>query len=107
MTREACETEGACPVRLMLILLMVVMSAAAGQGCASQDPAARAAEQAAMDNEDDAACRPQGAPGTPAYDDCRKSLAETRARAGAIQEQKRRDFDRVLGAGTSGASETY
>ena len=94
-------------MRLTLILLMVALSSMAGQGCASQDPAARAAEQAAMDSEDNAACRPKGAPGSPAYDDCRKSLAEARAQQGAIQEQKRRDFDRVLGAGTSGAGETY
>jgi len=91
----------------MLILLMVIVSAVAGQGCASQDPAARAAEQAAMDSEDDGACRPKGAPGTPAYDDCRKDMAEMRAQQGAIQEQKRRDFDRMLGAGTSGVGGTY
>jgi len=28
---------------------------------------------------DDAACRPAGAPGTPAYDDCRKRLANAHA----------------------------
>ena len=31
-------------------------------------------------------------------------LAQSRAEAAAIQEQKRRDFDRVLGAGTEGQS---
>ena len=31
-----------------------------------------------------------------------RSSAEARARQGAMQEQKRRDFDRVLGAGTDG-----
>ncbi len=48
----------------------------------------------------------KGAPESPAYDACRKELAEARARAqqSAIQEQKRRDFDRVLGAGTDGQS---
>ena len=57
-----------------------------------------------MESEDDTACREKGAPGTPAYEACRKSLAETRAQAGAVQEQKRREFDRVLGAGTEGES---
>ena len=36
--------------------------------------------------------------------DCRKGLAEAKPRQSAVQEQKRRDFDRVLGAGTDGQS---
>jgi hypothetical protein len=31
-------------------------------------------------------------------------MVEARTEKAAIQEQKRRDFDRVLGAGTDGAS---
>ena len=59
-----------------------------------------------MESEDNEACQRKGAPESQAYDACRKELAEARARAqqAAIQEQKRRDFDRVLGAGTEGQS---
>jgi hypothetical protein len=85
-------------------ILILLAAAAAGQGCATQGQATRAAEQAAMESEDDAACQGKGAPESPAYDACRKGLAEARARQAAIQEQKRRDFDRVLGAGTEGQS---
>ena len=93
-------------MRSYLIALSLLVAAAAGQGCATQGQATRAAEQTAMESEDDEACRQEGAPGTPAFDACRKELAEARARAqqAAIQEQKRRDFDRVLGAGTEGQS---
>jgi hypothetical protein len=93
-------------LRSYLIASILLVAAAAGQGCATQGQATRAAEQAAMESEDDEACRQEGAPGTPAFDACRKELAEARARAqqAAIQEQKRRDFDRVLGAGTDGQS---
>jgi hypothetical protein len=44
----------------------------------------------------------RGAPNSEAYEACRKSIAEARAQAAAVQEQKRRDFDRTLGAGTEG-----
>jgi hypothetical protein len=91
-------------LRFHLIALVLLAQALAAQGCASQDQATRAAEHAAKESEDDAACRQKGAPSGPAYDACRKSLAEAQAQAGAIQEQKRRDFDRVLGAGTEGQS---
>lgn len=91
-------------MRFHLSALVLVVGALAAQGCASQGQATRAAEQAAMASEDDATCEKKGAPGTPAYDDCRNSLAEARAQTGAVQEQKRRDFDRVLGAGTEGQS---
>jgi type IV pilus biogenesis protein CpaD/CtpE len=86
-------------LHLTLILLTAV---AAAQGCASRDPATRAAEQAATESEDDAACREKGAPDSTAYESCRKGVAEERAQQSAIREQKRRDFDRVLGAGTEG-----
>jgi len=91
-------------LRSYLIALILLVAAAAGQGCATQGQATRAAEQAAMESEDDAACQGKGAPESPAYDACRKELAEARAQQAAIQEQKRRDFDRVLGAGTEGQS---
>ena len=78
------------------------MPALAGLGCATRDPAARAAEQAKVESGDDEACRDKGAPATPTYEACRKDLAEARAQQAAVQEQKRRDFDRVLGAGTEG-----
>lgn len=91
-------------MRTHVIALMLLLPAAAGQGCATQDQASQAGAQAAMESEDDAACEKKGAPGTPAYDDCRKSLAEARAQDAAVREQKRRDFDRVLGAGTEGQS---
>ncbi len=94
-------------LRSYLIALLLLMAAAAGQGCATQGQATRAAEQAAMESEDEEACRQEGAPGTPAFEACRKELAEARERAqqAAIQEQKRREFDRVLGAGTEGQSD--
>ena len=68
---------------------------------------ARAGEQP-VTSEDDAACRRQGAPGTPAYVDCRRALVEAREQQKAIiQEQKRRDFDRILGQGTGGFDESF
>jgi hypothetical protein len=90
------------PVRSQLIALLLFVAAASGLGCASQDPAARAAEHAAQASEDDATCRQKGAEDSKAYEECRKGLAESQARQSAVQEQKRRDFDRVLGAGTDG-----
>jgi hypothetical protein len=86
--------------------LLLLVPLAAWQGCATQNEATRAAEQAASEAEDDAACQKKGAPDSETYEACRKELAEERARAAAIQEQRRRDFDRTLGAGTDGLS-TY
>jgi hypothetical protein len=76
--------------------------ALAGFGCASQDPATRAAEHAAAESEDDATCRQKAAQDSEVYETCRKDLAEAKARQSVVQEQKRRDFDRVLGPGTDG-----
>ncbi len=53
-----------------------------------------------MESDDDATCREKGAPASQAYEACRKGLEEARAQQSAVHEQKRRDFDRVLGAGT-------
>ena len=96
--------KGAAGLRPHLIALLLLAPAASGLGCASQDQATKAAEHAGMESEDDATCRQKGAAGSPAYVDCRKSLAAEKAKQGAVQEQKRRDFDRVLGAGTDGQS---
>jgi hypothetical protein len=90
------------PLRPHLIALSLLAAALSCLGCSSQDPAALAAEHAAQESEDDATCRQKGAEDGKAYAECRKGLAETNARQSASQEQKRRDFDRVLGAGTDG-----
>ena len=84
-------------------ILVLLAGASLLLGCANpEQERARKLETAAAENtEDDSACREQGGgPGHEAYENCRKALSEARAREGAIQEQKRRDFDRVLGAGT-------
>jgi hypothetical protein len=64
-----------------------------------------AEKEAAAEAEDEATCRAKVEPGTEAYDECRRALASARAERAAIQYQKRRDFDRVLGAGTDGLSD--
>lgn len=89
-------------MRSHLFALFLLAPAASGLGCASQDPATRAAEHAAAESEDDATCRQQAAEDSKAYAECRKGLAEAKAKQSVVQEQKRRDFDRVLGAGTDG-----
>ena len=84
-------------------ILLLLAGAGILLGCANpEQERARKLDTAATENtEDDAVCREQGGgPGQEAYDKCRKALSEARAREGAIEEQKRRDFDRVLGAGT-------
>jgi hypothetical protein len=92
-------------LRAWSIILGAVLLSAACQGCATRSEATRAAEQAAADSEDDATCQKKGPPDSEAYDTCRKQLADQRAQAAAVQEQKRRDFDRVLGAGTEGVAD--
>jgi hypothetical protein len=89
-------------LRFHLIASLLLAGLAAGQGCATRDPATLAAEQAASEADDDAACQKKGTPDSEAYETCRKQLVEARARAAAIEEQRRRDFDRTLGAGTDG-----
>jgi hypothetical protein len=92
-------------VRFLLAVLTLLLPVVAGQGCAiNKNPESLAAEEARVESEEDAACRDKGEAATPAYEACRKTMAEARARQGAIQEQKRRDFDRTLGAGTEGQS---
>jgi hypothetical protein len=85
--------------------VVLLLPVAVALGCATnKNPESLAAEEARLESEQDAACRDKGAPSTPAYEACRKNLAEARAHQGAVQEQKRRDFDRTLGAGTEGQS---
>jgi hypothetical protein len=91
-------------VRLILAVLGLLMPLAAVQGCATQNEAFPAAEQAVAESEDGATCREKSGADEEAYKACRKAMAEARAEQAAIQEQKRRDFDRVLGAGTDGQS---
>ena len=74
------------------------------QGCATQSDASRAAEQAAAESEDAATCREKSGADDNAFKACRKAMAEARTEQAAVQEQKRRDFDRVLGAGTEGVN---
>jgi hypothetical protein len=78
-------------------------------GCADKEQihAQQMADEASTNAEDEATCRQKAAPGTETYDQCRQGLAAARAQKRVIQYEKRRDFDRVLGAGTSGPSETY
>jgi hypothetical protein len=88
-------------------LLMLVLPLGSLLGCADQEQvrARRAAAEAAINDQDNTQCRAEGiAPESPAYDECRRNLAEIRAQKNAIQEQKRRAFDQVTGAGTSSLS---
>ncbi len=91
-------------VRKSLIVILLLPLWVGLFACASHDDiqAERVAKQAAADAEDDTTCRKQGAPGSPAYDTCRKTLAAKRYEKAQIDYQKARDFDRVLGAGTDG-----
>jgi hypothetical protein len=92
-------------MRFRLAIAICLMPLATVQGCATQSEASRAAEQAAEESEDAATCRERsGEEDDKAYEACRKAMAEARTEKAAVQEQKRRDFDRVLGAGTDGAS---
>jgi hypothetical protein len=78
-------------------------------GCADREQirAKQMAAEADAASADDAACKPKGAPGTKPYEECRQQLAQARAEKSAIDYQKRRDFDRVLGAGTSDSGGSY
>jgi hypothetical protein len=64
--------------------------------------ATRQAAQAAADAKDEAKCREKGlAPGTTAFDECRARLAQAAAEQAAIQEQRRIEFQKTLGVGTT------
>ena len=87
---------------MRLFRILLIMAAAA---CVTT---ALAGEQPPITSEDDAACRPKGAPGTQAYIDCRHAIVEAREQQKAIvDEQKRRDFDRLLGRGTGGFDNNF
>ena len=92
-------------MRFYLAVLSLLLTVGAVQGCATQSEASRAAEQAAEEGEDVATCRERSGDDKAAYEACRKAMAEARAQKAAVQEQKRRDFDRVLGAGTDGSTD--
>jgi hypothetical protein len=91
-------------MRFRLAIPICLMPLTAVQGCATQSEASRTVEQAAEESEDAATCRERSGEDDKAYEACRKAMAEARTEKAAVQEQKRRDFDRVLGAGTDGAS---
>lgn len=86
-------------IRKALILAPLLPLAVGLFACADREEihADRVAKQAATEAEDDARCRDQGEPGSPAYDACRQDLATQRAQKAQIDYQKARDFDRVLG----------
>ena len=87
---------------MWLLRILLIMASAACVTTALAD------EQPPVTSEDDAACRPKGAPGTQAYIDCRSAIVEAREQQKAIvEEQKRRDFDRLLGHGTGGFDENF
>ncbi|MGE5259281.1 MAG: hypothetical protein ACM3MH_00225 [Actinomycetota bacterium] len=95
------------PRTILTIALLLPMLGVAACADREQVRAKQMAEEADAASADDAACRPKGAPGTEPYESCRKELAQARAERNAIQYQKRRDFDRVLGAGTSDTGGSY
>jgi hypothetical protein len=88
-------------MRFTLGFLVLLIPVAWAQGCATRNQTL-AEEQATAESEDDATCRKKSGEDGAAYQTCRKALAEERAQQAAVQEQRRRDFDRVLGAGTDG-----
>lgn len=91
----------------MLLLVAALFALGSGISACADGEQLRADRMAAAEAEDDAACREKGEPGTEFYEECRQSLAAARAQTSAIKEQKARDFDRILGAGTSGLSDKY
>lgn len=95
------------PKAVLIAFLLLPLFGTAGCADREQIRAKQVAEETEAASADDAACRPKGAPGTKPYDDCRKELAQARAERSAVQYQKRRDFDRVLGAGTSDTGGSY
>jgi hypothetical protein len=89
------------------LLAALMLSLALLQSCANPEAtqASRQAAEADAQAKDDAMCKENGLqPGTPAYDNCRTRLAQARADEAAAQERRRIDFQKTLGAGTSGYS---
>jgi hypothetical protein len=91
----------------LAFLAALMLSLALLQACANPEAAqaSRQAAEAEAQAKDDAKCKENGLePGTPAYDNCRTRLAQARADEAAAQERRRIDFQKTLGAGTSGYS---
>jgi hypothetical protein len=89
------------------LLAALMLSLALLQSCANPEAtqASRQAAEADAQAKDEAKCKENGLqPGTPAYDNCRTRLAQARADEAAAQERRRIDFQKTLGAGTSGYS---
>ena len=74
----------------MLVALMSLAGCAQYDAMRNQNLAAASRDRVASD---DAACRPSGAPGTPAYDDCRKRWANQHA---SESHSQRRLADQML-----------
>jgi len=90
-------------MRFTFIVFGLLVAVVATQGCATRSQSL-AEQQAAADSEDNATCREKSGEDEAAYENCRRTMAEQRAQQAAVQEQRRREFDRVLGAGTDGVS---
>jgi hypothetical protein len=89
------------------LLAVLMLSLALLQACANPEAtqASRQVAEADAQAKDEAKCKENGLePGTPAYDNCRTRLAQARADEAAAQERRRIDFQKTLGAGTSGYS---
>ena len=95
--------------RIAIISSIVGILLGTLQACADREQleTKQVAEQADLAAADDVRCREKGEPGIKPYDDCREALAADRAKRASINYQKARDFDRVLGDGTSGLSDKY
>lgn len=103
MTGEVRLEERASNMRSTLVVLGLLVPVVTAQGCATRSQTL-AEQQAVSESEDETTCREKSGADEAAYENCRKTLAEERARQAAVQEQRRREFDRVLGAGTDGVS---
>ncbi len=100
VTREVARA----PMRKGALLGFALLLTGPLAACVTQEQAQanRAAAQAALEEKEDAQCREGGtSPTSPAYEDCRKRLAERRAEQDAAQERRRESFQRTLGEGTS------
>ncbi len=102
-----CGTYGNMFRTVVAIALTVFLLGASGCADREQVRAKQMAAEADAASADDAACKPKGAPGTKPYEECRQQLAQARAEKSAIEYQRRRDFDRTLGAGTSDSGGSY
>jgi hypothetical protein len=102
--------QSAAMARIPVIVCLLLPLGVALSACADRKEEIHAdqmEDQAAIAQADDQGCQGKGQPGSDAYNDCRRALAEARAQQAEIKYQKARDFDRVLGAGTDGLSNNY